>query len=171
MVVQNLSMVLREEVLEFELRFRIGSIGLRSHSHGVAEIILEARPVLYAGLLNLLTLNLALLHAILLSDDLCLVLRVIVRNVTIWLRRSDGSVVSARLLRLLNLRIVGPRLDMISMLSELRSLLHGKISLHLWSLLRNVEGSHLISRQGLVVNNLRRVDWRDVRRHLSCSLG
>lgn len=171
MAVQSLSVVLREEVLKSELRFRISSISLRNHSRGVAEIILEVRLVLHAGLLNLVTLNLTLLHAILLSDDLCLVLRVIVRNIIIWLRRSDGSVVSAWLLRLLNQWIVGLLLDMISMPSKLRSLLNWRISPHLWSLLRNAEGSHLMSRQGLVVNNLRRVSWRDVRGHLSCPLG
>lgn len=162
MVVQNPLMALREEILDSELRSRIGSIGLGNHGRGIAEIILEARLVLHAGLLNLLTLHLTLLHAVLLSDDLCLVMRVIASDVTIWLRRGDGSVVSARLLGLLKLWVVCLRLDMMSLLNELRSLLHSRISTHLGSLLRNAEGSHLISRQGLVANNLRRLGWRVV---------
>lgn len=97
MVVQNLSMTLREEVLDSQLRSRIGSIGLRSHGRGIAEIVLEVRLVLHAGLLNLLNL----LHAILLCDNLCLVLRIILRRVTKWLLCWKGSVVSAQLLRLL----------------------------------------------------------------------
>lgn len=159
MVAQNLSMALREEVLDCELRCRISSICLRNHGRGVAEIILEARLVQHARLLNLLTLHLILLHSILLSDDLCLVQRAILRTVTNRLHYGDRSVVFAWLLGLLKLRIIGIRLEMKFLLSELRCLLHRRISTYLGSLLRNVEGSHLVNRQRLVANNLRRVDW------------
>lgn len=119
MVAENLSMALREEVLDCELRCRISSICLRNHGRRVAEIILEARLVLHARLLNLLTLHLILLHSILLSDDLCLVLRVILGTVTNRLHYGDRSVVFAQLLGLLKLRIVGLRLEMTFLLSEL----------------------------------------------------